>query len=132
MTDAVARFFDGYPPHIAAIGQRVRAIVRAELADASEYVYQGWRLIGYRVPKYVCFIAPHEFEVRLGFEYGVSMRDPHGILQGGGTQVRYLAYRDVLEVEEEIVRAYIREAVAVANLPRELRPMLGAGAVHRP
>lgn len=128
MTDAVARFFDGYPPHIAAIGQRVRGIVRAELPDASEYVYQGWRLIGYRVPKYVCFIAPHEHEVRLGFEYGVSMRDPHGILEGGGTQVRYIAYRDVLAVDEELVRAYVREAVAVANLPQELRRTVRAGS----
>lgn len=124
MNDAVARFFSAYPPPIAAIGQRLRAIVRAELPDAGETVYQGWRLIGYRVPKYVCFIAPYPHEVRLGFEYGVSMRDPHGILEGGGTQVRHITYRDMLEIDEEVIRAYVREAVDVANLPVELRRVL--------
>lgn len=126
MTDAANRFLDGYPPHIATIGLRLCALVRAELPEASEYVYQGWRLIGYRIPKYVCFIAPQEHEVRLGFEYGVSMRDPHGILEGGGTQVRYIPYRDVLQIDEEVVRAYVRESVMVANLPHELRGIIAS------
>lgn len=127
MTDAADRFFDAYPPHVAATAQRLRAIVRAELPDASEYVYQGWRLVGYRVPKYVCFIAPLEHEVRLGFEYGVSMRDPHGILEGGGLQVRHITCRDAASIDEAIVRAYVREAVDVANLPHDLRRLVGEG-----
>lgn len=126
MTDAVDRFLDAYAPQIIGIAQRLRAIVRAELPDASESVYQGWRLIAYRVPKYVCFIAPLREEVRLGFEYGVSMRDPHGILEGGGTQVRHLTYRDAATIDEPVVRAYVREAVAVANLPQELRRLMAA------
>ncbi|HEX7153615.1 MAG TPA: DUF1801 domain-containing protein [Thermoanaerobaculia bacterium] len=123
--DDVARFLADYPPHVQQIAERLRQVVRMTIPEATDRVYRGWRLIGYRRPsgrssRYFCFIAPLESEVRLGFEYGVAMRDSRHLLTGDGTQVRYLTFRDTA-FDEAVVGAYLREAATVAELPPELR-----------
>lgn len=119
----VSAFLADYPPHIRELAERARALVLGAVPNAIERVYSGWRLIGYRVPqgkasRYFAFLAPLEDEVRLGFELGVHMDDPRGLLQGDGTQVRYIALRSNADVSEEL-RPYITQAAAVACVPRE-------------
>jgi hypothetical protein len=61
-------------------------------------VYPGWDGIGFRHPDAgcVCAIYPREQdqEVRLLFEHGVRLEDREGLLEGAGSQTRFLRVRE--------------------------------------
>ena len=61
--------------------------------------------------------------VHLGFEHGVLMRDPRGILQGQGVtkRVRWLTFTEVRGTDTAVVRALIRESARVATMSRDER-----------
>ena len=86
-----------------------------------EKVIPGWKVIGYRIPHgkksiYFCCIAPQkkENDVLLGFEYGVAMRDPKKLLEGKGTQVRFVRIRQKEQCAESDLVTLIEEAAEVA------------------
>jgi hypothetical protein len=116
-----------YEPIRRETAEALRAIVRRTLPDAIEAVRPGWRLIGYDVPigrrtRYVAFIWPEPEHVHLGFEYGIFMDDPDGIL--GGTflkKVRFVTLTHPGAVPETVVERLLRESVRVAGLTREQR-----------
>ncbi len=119
---------DDFPPPMRAITERLRAIVQAALPDAIERVRPGWRLIGYDVPvgrrsAYVGYIAPEVEHVHLGFEWGVLMDDPRGLLQGAGItrQVRWLTFREGDPIDEAACTDLLHEAVRVATMSRHER-----------
>jgi hypothetical protein len=106
------------------LANELRALVKETIPNASEAVYTGWKLIGYRVREdrrdaYFCFIAPLPNRIMLGFEYGIQLFDPNLRLEGDGTQVRYLTVSEKEDIEPEIFRAFIAEAAQIA-LQRKL------------
>jgi hypothetical protein len=125
-------FLSGYPPPIQELAERLRAIVREAVPEAIARVRTGWRLIGYDVPvgrrnRYFAFVAPEPEHVHLGFEYGVWMSDPEGLLQGAHLdlkKVRYTTYRPGDAIPTDALVRYTREAAELA--------ILGLGAVGRP
>lgn len=122
-------FLIRFPPPIQTIAERLRAIVRATLPESSEQVKPGWKLIGLylptpRRPVYFGFILPHGDTLSFGFEYGVLMDDPRGVLLGEGerlSKVRYLSFRRPAEVKRRELVPYIQQAAQIALMPRGLR-----------
>jgi hypothetical protein len=121
---------EDFPPPMQAIAKRLRGIVKATLPDAIERVRPGWRLIGYDLPVgrrnvYVGYIAPEPEHVHLGFEWGVLMDDPHGLLQGKGItkRVRWLTFRAGDRVDAEVCATFLREAVRVTTMSRDERAL---------
>ena len=85
----------------------------------------GWHLIGYDLPLrrygvYFAYVAPEPVHVHLGFEWGVFMSDPQGLLQGEGVtrQVRWLTFEAPDEIEREAMIALVRDGARVAALTR--------------
>jgi Domain of unknown function (DU1801) len=118
----------GYDDHIVAIAEALRVVVRRTLLDALERVRPGWRVIGYDVPvrrrtAFCCFVWPEPVHVHLGFEHGVVMSDPDGVLEGEGVtkQVRWLTFTDLEGTDTPTVRELIRESARVATLSRDQR-----------
>jgi hypothetical protein len=121
-------FLAAYPAEIAAIAERLRAVVRDAVPEATERVRPGWRLIGYDVPRgrraaYFCFVAPEPEHVHLGFEHGTTMRDPTGRLRGAGItrQVRWLTFRPGTTLDVSVLAPLVREAARVALMSRAER-----------
>ena len=81
-----------YPLPIAALANELRALVRAQLPEAREVAYAGWRAVGYRHPKagYVAGIFLFEDSVSVIFEHGHLLPDPFGVLQGDTKQIRHI------------------------------------------
>lgn len=115
-----------YPDEIRDLAERLRQVVRDAVPDAIERVRAGWRLIGYDVPvpparraRYFAYVAPEPEHVHLGFEYGIWMSDPDGILHGaelGLRQVRYLTYLPGDAIPAERILPHVREAADIAAL----------------
>jgi len=81
--------------------------------EAVETAYPGWRAIGYRHPQsgYFCGIFPEPPRVRLAFEWGALLPDPHQLLKTGGKQVRYLDIYGEEELQEKLVSDLLLAAV---------------------
>jgi hypothetical protein len=116
---------DGYPAVMRETALTLRALVREAVPEAWERVRVGWRLIGYDLPLrrygvYFGYIAPEPVHVHLGFEWGVFMSDPQGLLQGEGItrQVRWLTFTSPDEIAREATVALVREGARVAALTR--------------
>ena len=119
-----------HPPEHQAIANALRRLVRDAVPDAIERVRPGWGLIGYDVPfgrrtRYFAFVWVEPEHVHLGFEHGVLMDDPQGLLRGAGItkQVRWLTFKHIDEIPAEAAD-YVREAVRVATLSKGERELL--------
>jgi hypothetical protein len=118
-----------YPEPMRHIGEWLRGVVRRAVPDAAERVRPGWRLIGYDLPigprrtAFFAMIWAEPKHVHLGFQHGVLMADPRGLLQGRGItkQVRWLTLTPAAMVEEEELAELVREAARVASLSRSER-----------
>jgi hypothetical protein len=97
---------------VADLTQVLRAVVRSALPMATEKINLDWQGLGYHDPDagYVAGIFPGDESVKLGFEHGVELPDPAGLLDGDGSRVRYL----VLDEWEEQLRAPITDLLQAA------------------
>ncbi len=116
----------GYSAEIRDIAEGLRAVVRDAVPEAIERVRTGWRLIGYDVPvgrrtRYFAFVAPEPEHVHIGFERGVLMSDPEGILRGAHLdlrKVRFVTYVPGDPIPTNDLIRYTREAADLAALGR--------------
>lgn len=117
-------FLAGFSPTVQELASQLRQLVKQTIPNVIEAVYPGWRLIGYREvdgrrSRYFCYIAPLADRVQLGFEYGVHLSDPAGLLEGRGSQVRYVAVRSADDIRPAEIAALIGEAALVAATARQ-------------
>ena len=104
-----------HDPEVRALANRLRTLVLTVMPGAAEQAYAGWKLIGYRHEgAYFCFVAPKRDVVQLGFEYGVDLTDPAGLLRGKGTQVRHVEVRSATDIDVRRLTPLIRQAAALA------------------
>jgi hypothetical protein len=134
------QFLAGFPPPIQALAHRLRTLIKRVLPESTEQVRLGWQLIGLYVPArgrkpvYMGFLIPHTDYLTLGFEYGILLDDPAGLLLGGSSpeerlkQVRYLTFRQAGDLRVRVVTPYLRQAAEVALMPNDLRRQLLAAA----
>lgn len=88
---------------------------------ATERVRLGWRLIGYNAPAYFAFISFERDHVRIGFEWGVMLPDPAGLLRGDGAQVRYVVVATANDLHTPGLAVLLREAAGLRPPPRATR-----------
>ena len=119
-------FLAPFPLEIQALTHDLRALIKQSIPNVIEAVYAGWKLLGYRVPihrgsSYLGYIFPTHAQVQLGFEYGIILPDPARVLEGTGTQVRYVTFRPGVAIAREPLIALIAEAVTIASIPNVAR-----------
>jgi hypothetical protein len=122
-------FLEGYPPGIRAKADELRAIFHRAVPDAIERVRLGWRAIGYDIPigrrtRYFGFVWPETEHVHFGFEYGILMNDPDGLLRGAEIKlkkVRFVTFEPGDAVPEQSLIWLAREGVRVATMSKEER-----------
>ena len=119
---------DAHSPAHRDIANALRSLVKRAVPTAIERVRPGWGLIGYDVPvgrrtRYFAWVWLQPEHVHLGFQSGVLMDDPNGLLQGAGItkQVRWLTLNSLYEVDEGVLEAFVLESVQVAVLSRSER-----------
>jgi hypothetical protein len=118
---------DPYPPDHQAIANELRSLVKRAVPAAIERVRTGWGVIGYDVPvgrqtRLFAFVWPEVEHVHLGFQHGVLMEDPGGVLEGAGTtkRVRWLTFRRIEDIPLH-AGELVQEAARLALLSRAER-----------
>lgn len=105
----------GHSPEVRELCEALRSLVRVEVPDAIEVAYPSWHGIGYHHPRcgYFCAIFPMNDYFKLGFEFGVLLPDPDGLLTGDGKQVRYAIIRQQADIRVEAIRKLIQAALSL-------------------
>lgn len=116
--EAIDDFLSACTPKARRLVEAARSRILQVVPDATEKVRPGWRLIGYNAPAYFAFIAPDRDQVRIGFEWGVRLADPGGLLEGEGSQVRYVVIRSTRDLASPALGALLREAASIRPPPR--------------
>jgi hypothetical protein len=117
-----------YPPGHQAVANELRRLVKLAVPSAIEGVRAGWSLIGYDVPvgrrtRYFAWVWLQPEHVHLGFQNGVLMDDPDGLLKGAGItkNVRWVTLNSVAEIRATEFQLLVREAAQIATMTRSER-----------
>jgi len=124
-TKAVAAdLLQNHNPVVRALAERLRKIILAIVPDATETANLGWHSLSYRHPQsgYFCGIFPRHDNVQLVFEFGVLLPDPEGLLEGEGSQVRYMKIKNPRDVRVRALKKLLQAAIA---LPEKKEVKLG-------
>ncbi|HVT39633.1 MAG TPA: hypothetical protein VHE78_11350 [Gemmatimonadaceae bacterium] len=119
----LARFIAKFDPAIARRIRAARTAVRKRLPTAIELVYDNYNffVIGYsateRASDAIVSLAANGKGVGLAFIYGATLPDPTRILQGSGTQNRFIRLPSAAMLGEPAVEALMRAAVQQAKTP---------------
>src|SRR5882724_4726316 len=90
---ALVKFLRPFDPAIQDLALRLRDLVLEEMAPCHENIYDAYSAvaIGYgwseRLRDGVFHVAVYTNHVNLGFNFGASLPDPLGILDGRGNQI---------------------------------------------
>jgi len=117
-------FLSGYSDEIRDVAERLCDVVREAVPESIERVRTGWRLIGYDIPvgrrtRYFAWVWPEPEHVHLGWQFGIWMSDPEGILRGDHLnlrKVRYVTYQPGELIPTDVLMGYTREAAALAAM----------------
>ena len=119
----LASFIAKFAPPMARLILEVRSALRKRLPAANELVYDNYNffVIGYcssdRASDCILSIAASAKGVALSFYYGSTLPDPAGILQGSGSQNRFVRIPHVDELARPEVEALIAAAVKQGKTP---------------
>ncbi len=118
---ALIKFLRPYDPAIQDLALRLRDLVLEEMAPCHENIYDAYSAvaIGYGWSEHmrdgVFHVAVYTNHVNLGFNFGASLPDPLGILEGKGNQIRHISICDTEALERAEIRSYIRRALKTAR-----------------
>ncbi|HEY2461141.1 MAG TPA: DUF1801 domain-containing protein [Candidatus Acidoferrum sp.] len=116
-------FLAKFDPAIAQQIRSCRAALRKRFPTANELVYDNYNffVIGYcateRPSDCIVSLAANSKGVGLSFYYGATIPDPHKLLQGSGSQNRFIRLKSAATLSDPQVDALIRAAVHQAKTP---------------
>lgn len=111
-------FIDRFSPEVANDARRALAFLAARLPTATRLVYDNYNalVVGFapndRASQAILSIALYPKYVRIFFLRGVDLPDPHGLLEGAGSQVRSIKLKPISRIETPEVGSLIDFAVA--------------------
>ncbi len=119
----VAGFLAKFDPALAKKIQTCRTILRKRFPTAVEIVYDNYNFLVFgfaatdRPSSTLVAIAANSKGVGLSFYWGATLPDPHKILQGSGTQNRFIRLPTPETLSDPKVVALISDAEAQAKIP---------------
>jgi hypothetical protein len=113
----VAGFIAKYDPAIGKLVRAARAKLRKRMPGAIELVYDNYNAlaIGFgpteRASEAVISLAVYPRWVNLHFLHGATLADPEKILQGAGSQGRYVRLETPADLDRPPLQALIQGAI---------------------
>ncbi len=109
----VARLLAEIEPPQREVAHALRRLILETGSGLQEKAMYGvpW----YRGKDYICAIASHSHHTNLEFYRGTSLRDPGGLLEGTGKNLRHVKVRTVEDVGRPALKALLEEAIAFGS-----------------
>jgi len=134
----LATFLARFSPGIAALAKTARAKLRKRLPGAIEMVYDNYNalVIGFspteRPSDAILSLVIFPRRVSVCFIQGKHLPDPHRVLVGDGSQVRFIQLdADAAILDTTAIRALVSEAIAFGETPFAGRGRLVVRAISK-
>lgn len=125
----ISKFLARYSPAIASQLRTARRKMKALIPRGYEQVYDNYNALVFgfgpseKSSDSVISIAGYPKWVTLFFLWGAKLDDPHGLLEGNGSQVRGIRLESPKDLDSAKVKALIRQALdpkmeAFADAPK--------------
>ena len=112
MPDPVELFLSNFPEEVRAIIKELRSVARGAMRGAHEFLY--YDAINYSLDdsplRRICYIAPTQRHVTVGFLFGALLDDKHHLLEGSGKRARHLKVKTLEEARNPAIKELVREA----------------------
>jgi hypothetical protein len=107
-----------FPPPIRDLADEIRRTLRGAVPSFEERALPGWRAIAFRDPQagHVCALFPFEDHLKLYVEYGATLDDPDGLMEGTMKRGRYIAFRSRKDLRKRALASLIRRAVVMQSV----------------
>ena len=111
-----------YDEPIQGLALAARKLILEEAPEASEFVYEVYTIADHfafteRPSDAFVFTTAHANWVNLGFNFGVLLPDPGGLLRGEGKLIRHIQIAQPTDLDAAGVRDLVRAAIAQAERP---------------
>jgi hypothetical protein len=115
---APEQLLSAYPPPIRDLANEIRRTLHAAVPSFEERALPGWRAIAFRDPQagHVCALFPFADHLKLYVEYGASLDDPDGLMEGTMKRGRYIAFRTRKNLRKRALARLIRRAVVLQSV----------------
>lgn len=119
------KFLSLFGERITELALATRWLVLEEAPDATELIYDAYSAVaaGYsftgRPSDAFIHIAAYSKRVNLGFNFGIKLEDPEGLLEGTGRWTRHIPISQPADLKKPAVRTLVRSAIAAAERPEE-------------
>ncbi len=128
MPTSVEDFLAAYNPATRALAQELRDLIRSIEPNATERAYPGgWNSVRFGISPaavdQVCYIAPGEDGVSLGFDYGTELPDTQNLLTGTGKKMRHIRIQLGEKPNIPYYRYLLEIAFAQSHGRHETRPV---------
>jgi|GEM_PF-1523700 hypothetical protein len=125
-TQIIEEILKPHTKEVLNIVNDLRDFFKEEFPSLIEKGYPVWKGIGYSDSKsgYLCAIFPLDAEVKVGFEYGIILRDKDNVLQGDGKQVRYLPIPLDKEINRKQIKDFVKQSLALPTLKKDKMAMI--------
>jgi hypothetical protein len=131
-------FLSRFSPNIIKLAKAARAKLRKRLPGAIEMVYDNYNalVIGYspteRPSDAILSIVIWPRKVSVCFIHGKHLPDPQGVLQGDGSQVRFIRLDPGAAIlDTAAIRTLVSEAIAFGGTPFKGRGLLVVRAISQ-
>jgi hypothetical protein len=127
----IASFLAKYSPEIAKQLADARARLRALFPRGFELVYDNYNALVFgfspteKTSQGMISVAGYPKWITLFFLHGTSLADPHGLLEGSGTQVRSIRLHDPADIDSAPIKALVKQAAATHAEAFRSAPKLG-------
>jgi hypothetical protein len=111
------QIIEGCDPPIAAIASALKARIVAMHRDHVEIVWPRMKIASYgigpkKMSEHYAYIAPQTKYVNLGFYHGAALKDPAGMLEGAGKNLRHVKVRSLSEVSKTELGDLLKASLA--------------------
>ncbi len=125
-TQIIEEILKPYSKAVLETVNELRDFFKEEFPSLIEKGYPVWKGIGYSDSKsgYLCAIFPLDAEVKLGFEYGIILKDKDKVLNGEGKQVRYLNIALGTDINRKQIKDFVKQSLALPILKKDKLAMI--------
>ena len=113
-------FLSTYPEPVYRQALALRTLLLRHLPDIIEEYDKPARLLGYsygrRYADVICTLIPSQKGIKLGFNRGTVLPDPHQLLEGKGKIARYVSIQADTPLPTQAIRDLLKEALALYQL----------------
>lgn len=107
-------YLKGYDSKISSLALELRKILISNLPDIIEELDTSAKMIAYcygrKYSDLICVIIPSKKGLKLGFNRGIELHDPHKLLEGKGKITRYISITSSQQITSSEVREMLLNA----------------------